>query len=78
MLLRTTRILYPHSIPASYPSFHIFLSCGEGQESEHMKWGKKYEPLFHMRQVQGMSQQKGYSIVKAGYRAHSLKVIVNL
>ena len=30
----------------------------------------------HMRQVQGISQQKGYSLSKAGYRAHRLKVIV--
>ena len=46
---------------------------GEGKESECMKWGRKYEHQFHMRQVQVISQQRVYSLSKSGYIEHLLK-----
>jgi len=46
---------------------------GEGKESEYMKWGRKYEHQFHMRQVQVISQQRVYSLSKSGYIEHLLK-----
>ena len=46
---------------------------GEGKESECMKWGRKYEHQFHMRQEQVISQQRVYSLSKSGYIEHLLK-----
>ena len=72
MLMFLNLILYPHTIPTCYthilhshPSLHILLYCGEGKEPEYMKWGRKYEHLYHMKQVQGISQQKRYSLSKS-------------
>ena len=69
-------ILFFTHIPCPHPSFHMLLSCGEGKESEYMKWGRQYEHLHHIRHLPDLSQQKGYSISKAGNRAHRLKAIV--
>ena len=70
-------VLLPFLCPHSMPSFSLILylillfilsyQMVEGKESEHMIWGRKYEPPCHMRQVQGISQQMGYSLSKAGY-----------
>ena len=75
-----TLILYPHSIPTSCTLILFFICMillsslsGECKESECMKWGRKYEHQFHMRQVQVISQQRVYSLSKSGYIEHLLK-----
>ena len=61
MLIFLNLILYPHTIPTCYTHIlhshpSMLLYSGEGKESEQMKWGKKCKHLYHMRQVQGISQ----------------------
>ena len=62
-------ILYPHSTPSSY----TFIIRAFSSYSLIIG-GKKYKHQCHMRQVQGISQQKGNSLSNAGYRVHMLKV----
>ena len=61
MLMFLNLILYPHTIPTCYTHIlhshsSMLLYSGEGKKSEQMKWGKKCKHLYHMRQLQGISQ----------------------